>query len=63
MSTTYIPPEVFEQAKRNAEAARREAMRKLVDDLWRIMTTPLGAQPMAGGEVPAQPGSRPRAAS
>jgi hypothetical protein len=61
MSTAYIPPEVFEQAKRNAEAARREAMRKLVDDLWRIMTTPLGAHPAAKPEAPVTP--RPRAAS
>jgi hypothetical protein len=61
MSTAYIPPEVFEQAKRNAEAARREAMRKLVDDLWRIMTTPLGARRAAEPEAPVEP--RPRAAS
>lgn len=61
MSTTYIPPEVFEQAKRNAEAARREAMRKLVDDLWRIMTAPLGSQPPVAPQTPAAP--RPRAAS
>ncbi len=34
-----IAPEVFDQAKRDAAAARQAAMRTLVDDLWRVMTS------------------------
>jgi hypothetical protein len=39
--TNRIAPEVFEQAKRDAVAARQAAMKELVAGLWRIMTAPL----------------------
>ncbi len=50
-----IAPEAFDQAKHDAVALRQAAMKKLVDDLWRVMTTPyspLHASPIVKSDKP-----------
>lgn len=43
--TPRIAPEAFDLARHEAAVARQAAMKKLVGDLWRVMTTPLWSQP------------------